>query len=207
MAIPDNWRGAVVFHRGSKRLLRLGPQEDVRFCAVSPDGRWVATGTHGLREGAGAKVWDARAGKHVKDLPVGFGCLVHFSPDGKWLLTTGGGFRLWAVGTWEEGPSLGGNPMNLMGAFSCDGKLLALGDAPGVVRLVVTDTGAEIARLTAPEQDRLLPCCFTPDGTQLIALGHENGVLQVFDLRDPGRVGRAGPGLGRAAAAGHPSGR
>jgi WD40 repeat protein len=112
----------------------------------------------------------------------GFG-QVQFSPDGKWLLTTGGGCRLWAVGTWEEGPSLGGHPVNPLGAFSCDGKLLGLGDAPGVVRLVVPSTGAEIARLTAPGQARLSPCCFTPDGTQLLAIGLETGALHLFDLR------------------------
>lgn len=194
VAIPNYSRGAVVFHHDSKRLVRLDPQQDVRFCAVSPDGRWVATGIHGLLEGAGAKVWDARDGGHVKDLPVGRSSLVQFSPDGKWLLTTGGSLRLWAVGTWEEGPSLGGNALNLTGAFSGDGKLLALGDGPGVVRLVVTDTGAEIGRLTAPEQARLIPCCFTPDGTQLIAVSHETGTLHVFDLRAI-RVGLADPDL------------
>jgi serine/threonine protein kinase/WD40 repeat protein len=182
VAVPDNWRGAAVFHRDSKRLLRLGPQDDVRSCAVSPDGRWVASGSHELRAGAGAKVWDARTGEKVQDLPVGGQCGVQFSPDGKWLLTTGGGCRLWAVGTWEEGPSLSANPLNASGVFTGDGQLLALGDASGVVRLVVADTGAEIARLTAPGQARLTPCCFTPDGTQLLALGYETGVLHVFDL-------------------------
>jgi serine/threonine protein kinase/WD40 repeat protein len=173
--------GVFVLHRSGNRLLRLGPQEDVRYSAVSPDGLWVATGSHWLHQGAGAKVWDARTGKHVKDLPVGGCCNVQFSPDGKWLLTTSGGCRLWAVGTWEEGPRLGGNLLSPCGAFSCDGKLLALGDAPGVVRLVVTDTGAEIARLTAPVQTRLLPGCFTPDGTRLIAVGNTRE-LYVFDL-------------------------
>jgi WD40 repeat protein len=166
VAIPDYERGAVVFHRDSKHLLQLGPQQDVRNCAVSPDGRWVATGSHTLDKGAGAKVWDARDGRPVHDLPVGGTCGVLFSPDGKWLLTTSDGPRLWAVGTWEEGPRLGGTPLNSWGAFAHDGKLLALGDTPGVVRLVATDTGVEIARLTAPEQTRLLPCCFTPDGTR-----------------------------------------
>jgi WD40 repeat protein len=183
VAIPDSSRGALVFHRDGKRQLRLGPQEDVRFCAVSPDGRWVATGSHTLKDGVAAKVWDARAGAPATDLPVRDSCRVQFSPNGKWLLTTSGGFRLWAVGTWVEGPSIGGNSLNTTGVFSCDGKLLALGDGPGVVRLVVPDTGAEIARLTSPTQARLLPCCFTPDGTHLIASGYETGALQVFDLR------------------------
>jgi serine/threonine protein kinase/WD40 repeat protein len=179
----DKGRGVYVLHRDNDRLLRLGPQDDVRYCALSPDGRWVATGSHGLRAGAGAKVWDARDGHHIKDLRVGGLCKVRFSPDGKWLLTTGGGAHLWAVGSWEEGPSLGSSPLNSRAAFSCDGKLLALGDAPGVVRLMAADTGAEIARLTAPEQDRLAPCCFTPDGTQLLAIAVETRVLRVFDLR------------------------
>jgi serine/threonine protein kinase/WD40 repeat protein/Tfp pilus assembly protein PilF len=175
--------GGVVFHREGKRLLRLEPEDGVIICAVSPDGRWVATASHALRQRAGAKVWDAHTGRHVQDLPVGGVGLIQFSPDGKWLLTTFGGCRLWAVGTWEEGPRPGGESLNRNGAFSRDGKLLALGDAPGVVRLVVTDTGAEVVRLTAPEQVRLLPCCFTPDGTQLLALGYETGAVYVFDLR------------------------
>jgi serine/threonine protein kinase/WD40 repeat protein len=183
VAIPNYGGGAFVFHQHGKRLLRLGPQEDVRCCAVSPDGRWVATGSHSLHEGAGAKVWDASEGNHVKDLPVSGLCAVLFSPDGKWLLTTGGGPRLWTVSTWEEGPKLGGTKLNAWGAFSRDGKLLALGDEPCVVRLVVTGTGVELARLTAPEQTRLQPCCFTPDGTQLITLGIETTALHIFDLR------------------------
>src|SRR5262249_45979237 len=54
---------------------------------------------------------------------------------------------------------------------------------PGLVRLVVTDTGADIARLTGPEQTRLQPCCFTPDGTKLITLGRDAMALYIFDLR------------------------
>jgi WD40 repeat protein len=190
VAMPDYGRGALVFHRNGQRLLeplRLGPQQDVpqqdvRCCAVSPDGRWVATSSYGLREGVGAKVWDARDGRHVEDLSVGGLGFVQFSPDNKWLLTTSEGPRLWSVGTWEEGPRLGGTPLSPWGAFSHDSKLLALGDAPGVVRLLVTDTGVEIARLTVPEQTRLIPSSFTADGTRLLAVGMETTDLYIFDL-------------------------
>jgi WD40 repeat protein len=50
LAIPAYAAGASLWHRPSNRLLRVGPQEDVRACAVSPDGRWAATGSHWLSE-------------------------------------------------------------------------------------------------------------------------------------------------------------
>jgi hypothetical protein len=38
-------------------------------------------------------------------------------------------------------------------------------------------------RLDAPEQTRLYPCCFTPDGARLIALGPDSHALHIWDLR------------------------
>src|SRR5262249_50579740 len=158
IAFPNYNRGALLWQRAANRTLPLGPQNDVRTCAVSPDGRWVATGTHGHREGSGAKVWDAQSGQHVRDLPIAGGSAVGFSPDSKWLLTSGGGgARIWRTGTWQEGPPLGSGDF---GIFTPDGELLALEEAPSVVRLVRTATGKEVARLTAPEQTRLGPMRF-----------------------------------------------
>jgi hypothetical protein len=183
VALPDFYRGAVLLHLDSQRRLRLGPQEDVRSCAVSPDGRWVATGSHNLSQGGGAKVWDARTGRLLCTLPAGRYCQVQFSPDGKWLLTGGGRPRLWAVPTWKEGPLLHGTAQNPHAAFSADGKWLALGDAPGVVRLLIPGTGEEMARLTAPEKSRLYPRCFTDGGAELITIGWDSGAIHIFDLR------------------------
>jgi WD40 repeat protein len=193
LAIPDTDNGAVVLHRTdggpemqqkADRTRTVGPQEDVRRCAVSPDGRWVATGTQGYRDGPGVKVWDADSGRHVRDVATGEGSGVLFSPDGKWLLTAGSSFRLWEVGTWREGPSLkepgtrGGEA-----AFSQDGRLLALETSSGAIRLVKPQTGKEVARLTAPEALFLKPLCFAPDGGLLIALGRDSEALHFFDLR------------------------
>jgi serine/threonine protein kinase/WD40 repeat protein len=182
VAIPNRDQGAFLWQRAAKRTLTLAPQEDVRFCDVSPDGRWVATASHWTpREGAGVKVWDAQSGQRVANLPL-LGGFVRFSPDSKWLLTSGGGARLWRTGTWQEGPALG-SPTGSFGMFSPDSELLALSDVPGVVRLVRTATGKELVRLTAPEQTRLVPQCFTPDGSQLITAGSESEALHIFDLR------------------------
>ncbi len=190
LAFPNHGQGAVVLHRPA-RLLRVGPRPDVRYCAVSPDGRWVATGNHWLTtigdpnpQGVGATVWDARTGRTVKDFRVGGLCHVGFSPDGRWLLTTGGGFRLWAVGTWEQGPDLGGpRGVTRSFAFSPDGQTLALPGESGQVRLVGVTTGKQFGRLTVPEQTRVQPLSFSADGARLVAQGRENNFLYSWDLR------------------------
>ncbi len=173
--------GAILINRSIGRSLPLGPQDDVRSADVSSDKRWVATGSFNLREGGGAHVWDASSGRNVAELPVPRQCSVQFSPDSRWLVTASGCCRLWEVGTWHERPSLGSN--NGTCAFSADGRLLALGDQKGVVRLVLPETGAEIARLTISEPTRLRPLSFAPDGTQLVAIGFETLAVYVFDLR------------------------
>jgi serine/threonine protein kinase/WD40 repeat protein len=186
IAVP-HFDGALVFDLNrpvtdkhlAYRTNHLQPQRDVRHCAVTPDGRWVATGSHGDVSGFAAQVWNAATGELVKRLAVPSYCGVAFSPDGCWLLTTSGGCRLWRVGSWQEGPKIGG----ASACFSPDGQLLAVEDSAGAIRLVRPDTGAELARLEAPEQTRLLPAAFTPDGTQLIATGVDTQALHVWNLR------------------------
>jgi serine/threonine protein kinase/WD40 repeat protein len=180
IAVPDYSRGALVVHRGQPaRTIRLQPQQDVRHCAVSPDGRWVATGSHDTTDGLGAKVWDAATGELAKEFRLPGGFSVTFSPDGRWLMTASGGCRLWEVGSWKAGPKVGGNS----GCFSPDGRLLAVEDSAGAIRLVHPESGRELARLEAPEQTQLIPCCFTRDGTRLIVHGADTRALHVWDLR------------------------
>jgi WD40 repeat protein len=187
IAIPNYREGALVWSQANQQQVRLPAGGDVRSCAVSPDGRWVATGAHGLStvKVAGARIWDARSGKHLRDLAVQPFCGVWFSPDGSWLATLvpGQECQLWKSGSWEPGPRLPYVGFDRRAVFTRDGSLLALQGEPGTLRLIQPETGVELARLITSEELPLVPLCFTPDGSQLIAMGYEGQSLHRFDLR------------------------
>jgi signal transduction histidine kinase len=68
--------------------------------AISPDGRWIATGFEVGREDR-PKIWDARTGALVTTLAAS-SSVVAFSPDGRWLGTAGAAsFGIWSVGDWK----------------------------------------------------------------------------------------------------------
>jgi len=181
IASPQLFQGGLVLHLDRpERPVRLTDHEDVRYIAVSPDGRWVATGSHGAS--AQVKVWEAQSGNLDKELSVEPGATVGFSPNGKWLVTGDRGCRLWAVETWRAGPHIDGVARTAF-AFSPDSKLLAMETGFGVVRLLDPDTGREYARLEDPHLDRSGSLSFTPDGAQLITTNTDNASIHVWDLR------------------------
>ncbi len=192
IAMPEYSRGAHLFvdsptvargaeiekhEYGERQLLT---SSDVHYCAVSPDGQWVVTGSH-LMPGS-VSVWDVASGRHVRELLSDRGVPI-FSPDGRWLAVvsndspTGG--RLWKTGSWIPGPTLELGHL----AFSPDSQLIAVATGLSTLQLLIPDTGEEVARMTIADPTRLKPECFTPDGNQLVAFGLENGQLYVWDLR------------------------
>ncbi len=180
LAITQGDGGLVLHNDRPNQLVRLRPHYDVRRIAVSPDGRLVASGSH---SGLHVKVWDAETGNLVIELPVGPISSAIFSPDGRWLATaSSGGCRLWAVDSWREGPDVDGS---ILPAFSPDSKLLAVGTSQGMIRLVDPDTGREYARLEDPNQEQIRMLTFSPDGTQLVAMG--GSWCHVWDLRALGQ--------------------
>jgi WD40 repeat protein len=141
------------------------------------------------------KIWDTRTGECVKELAAGDGCQLQFSSDGRWLLTTGGQkFRLWETETWREAKSWGPTPPGGRGAFSPDGRLLALSDFQGAIRLLSLPGGEEIGGLPTSENEPMHPVLFTPDLAWLVAQDYAAESLFVFDLRRV-RAGLAELGL------------
>src|SRR5262249_42420036 len=74
----------LAFVATPERTVHVGPVDDCRFVAVSPDGEWLATGSHVATKGA--QVWRIRDTAKMADLPIDYGTDVVFSPDGKWLM-------------------------------------------------------------------------------------------------------------------------
>jgi serine/threonine protein kinase/WD40 repeat protein len=166
----------VVWHRDLPGPpLQLPFHFDPRYIDISPDGRWVATGSHW---GTNVKVSDARTAQLIREFPTDKIAHVRFSPDGRWLACGGDG-RLWQVGSWQPGAYFGGYCL----VFSPDSRLLAVETGYGVVRLIDPDTGHEYARLEDPNQGRAPWSCFSPDGAQLVVTNQDSNYIQVWDLR------------------------
>src|SRR5262249_42974390 len=75
-----------------EREFLVGPLDDCRAVAVSPDGEWLATGSHGKN---GFQVWHIRDATKVAQITIEGLVGVLFSPEGKWLMTTSPPCRLW----------------------------------------------------------------------------------------------------------------
>ena len=68
-------------------------------------------------------------------------------------------------------------------AVAPDSRTVAYDDGAGTIILTEAETGQELARLKGPEQARLGPAAFTPDGSQLVTTLIGRPYLRVWDLR------------------------
>jgi eukaryotic-like serine/threonine-protein kinase len=158
-----------------ERRIRIGPLTDCRGVAVSPDGQWLATGSHSTS--GVAQVWRIADGTRVAEVPVE-GTGVVFSPDGKWLMTVDSPARLWDVSTWQEVRSIGG-----WGRFAPDGRLAVAIDPTWVIRLVEIATGRTLARLESPDLRAVGWPTFSPDGSRLVVTTNDGPAAFVWELR------------------------
>ncbi len=165
----------------------LRPHPDVRGIALSPDGRWVVTGSHG--KVGGMKLWDARTGHLVHDFPSvsdEVGAVRSFSPDGRWLAVHWEGWVLFETTTWTPQVRLWRGVSNHL-AFAPDYRTAICDDNAGTMILVETETGRELARFEDAEQSRtpsaFRALAFSPDGSRLVTTLADHPYLRVWDLR------------------------
>jgi WD40 repeat protein len=160
--------------------IQMGPRKEVRSVAISPDGRFVATGNWWPEERGNVHVWDAGSGALVTEWKTPSLVRVAFSPDNKYLAAgTVEGTYLWTVGDWTQVGQFDGR----IPAFCPAGDLLALATSEGVIRLIDPRDGGEVASLRDPNQDRAQHLLFTPEGTRLIAVSDDDALVHVWDLR------------------------
>jgi RNA polymerase sigma factor (TIGR02999 family) len=203
LASPDSWqiclhsegeKLAVIERKKSQALLLdlegtsqtvvLRDHPGISRIALSPNGRWAATGSWW---GRGTRVWETRSGKCVCELPgeeMRDDVQVAFSGDDRWLVTgTSSGYRFWQVETWQPGPIIPtDHEFKAQLALTREGKIMAITPSPNVIRLVDLDTRRELATLKAPETQSICWLCFSRNGSQLAA-ACANQVIQVWDLR------------------------
>jgi serine/threonine protein kinase/WD40 repeat protein/tetratricopeptide (TPR) repeat protein len=171
----------IVDRRRPGRVVRTSSLPDVRSIDVSPDGRLVAMGAFW---GLGVKIVDSSTGRDVAFLAsTSGGHHVQFSPDGKWLTTSGGALRLWNTSNWQELRLE--RPIGALPAFTQDGSIVAaaLAQGSGWIGLFNVATGKEIARLEDPHGNGVAFLRFSHDGGILAAVNKRGFVVQRWDLR------------------------
>ncbi len=179
VSCPARGRSVVLDWQDPARKVWLGQHPGIRAIALSPDGRWVATGTW---QPTIIKVWDSATGELACDIPTAGAFEAAFSPDGGWLAVNSPvGTHLYHTGSWHPGPVVGGKWQNKSDvAFSHDGRLLAVDD--GAPMLVDVATGRVLARLEAPDFQSINHFSFSPDDSKL-AVATKQHTIYVWDLR------------------------
>jgi serine/threonine protein kinase/WD40 repeat protein len=155
------------------------PQRRPRFvranalwcAAISPDGRWIATGTW---NGYACKIWDAPTGRCLQELPAR-NALPAFSPDNRWLVMGTReeyAFHALVGDQWKcsrrQSRDKGAASPGLV-AFTRDAQTVALAYSSRSIRLLDTHDWREFATVSAPDSEELTSLCFSPDGSQLAA--------------------------------------
>jgi serine/threonine protein kinase/WD40 repeat protein len=193
LAVVDLWQKVIVLHDphpvpsgfnpDTRRPTLLLGHDHVLNIALSPDGRWAATGTF---KGTDVKVWDLSQGERpepVHTIPSGWAG-VAFSPDGRWLVVKEDGSRYYRVGSWELDHELPAKEKGTAGlAFAPDGRVLAAHfQHDWQVGLIDPESAQELATLAADNALKVETTTFSVDGGQL-AVATNTGAIQLWDLR------------------------
>jgi RNA polymerase sigma factor (sigma-70 family) len=176
--------------------------------AFSPDGKRLATTRRGPNDWI-VSLWETATGKELgtAPMPKGHSYRLAFSPEGKELATVSNlgakhTIHLWPLQTesGKSGLSLRVGPPRVLAEvsslvrdliFSPDGRILAVPDDGGTVRVLETDTGQERTRFTG-HVGEIWSLAFSPDGRRLASGGLDTTIL-VWDVTGRLRGGRLRP--------------
>jgi WD40 repeat protein len=182
MAVAKGGREMAVLDRRSKEWKSLGPNLTAARAQLSPDGRWLLTGSAPLGT---MVIWDTTTGQQEHKLPGAMVPRGVFSPDGRRLVVSGDRwYRSWDVGTWRPAAAWPlARPAAVPGpaAFTPDSRHLALLLQPERLDLVSAETGEPWLALEAPIPFDEMDLHFSPSGDRLVIVGN-SGTLRVWEL-------------------------
>ncbi len=156
--------------------------------ALSPNGKYLAIASASFKDGS-VYLWDATTMKQVARLEHERSALqsVAFSPDGKYLVSTGtdGSARLWALPDGDEVFHVNHQDRVIIAAFSADSAYFVTGSQDGTAKVVSVPAGKEVARLNNP--GNISAVRFSPDGQYVITASEKSGSARVwrFKFDDP----------------------
>jgi WD40 repeat protein len=149
---------------------------------LSPDGRLAAS--RASAKAASIQIWNPHTGLLLTNLPARRPQDVAFSPDGRWLACAAqDATTFWWTEDWNPRcriPYPLDSPAHHRVAFSPDGRVAALSVSDYEIRLMVVETGEELA--TLPTGHLLNGLAFSPGGDRLAAI-LEPGYFELWNLR------------------------
>lgn len=162
------------------------PEGDVTALAVSPDGRWLASGS----SSGTVRLWDT-VSSSVSDPLTYHGDVVidlAFSPDGTRLVSgsSDGSLAIWSVADSRLVMSLAGHTAGVNGvAFSPDGQRVISGSRDGTQITWDVATGQQVVSFSGYSDTTFY---FSPDGTQVatVSLSPTTGYGDSVDVASVG---------------------
>jgi signal transduction histidine kinase len=174
---PERWRAINLKSAGT-------PTGPGRF-AISPDGRWVATGFY-FGPNDNPRVWDAHTAKVVASPPMQTSLAV-FSADGRWLGLSGmGEFQIFSTTDWSCVKKISRDEVSFTHgalAFIGDGGQVACTRTRQQVQLRAAQGDEKFVDLIAPSVQSVSSLRVSQDGN-VLAIGSARDVIQVWRLKN-----------------------
>ena len=140
---------------------------------IHPDGQQIALGAC-LGPDRTVRILDANSGKELRKLkyPGWRPWTVHYSPDGKTLLSSGwsGGVHRWSTEKYELLPLPGGLRTSSICSIAGKANVLAFQDSTGTIHVVDQESGDTIRKLSLPDTG-WSSIQFNSNGTLLASAG------------------------------------